>query len=178
MHVADHMCSLTIEHNIHLFCLPLHMMHRLQPLDVGMFGPLQSAWQNTCSGKDCGTQRYCKHLYANPKCHFHPENYPRCLAQDRNPSAQLKDFHWHWLCTEPHDFHTLTCSFVLSHHYSAWVLWYPLIRWSWLHEPSKFSLKQLRQCLWVFWVYQVFRLLLTGNRQPSHKQECCRRWEH
>lgn len=34
--------------NIHLYCLPPHTTHRLQPLDVGCFGPLQRAWFNRC----------------------------------------------------------------------------------------------------------------------------------
>ena len=33
---------------IHLFCIPPHTSHRLQPLDVGVFGPLQRAWQKRC----------------------------------------------------------------------------------------------------------------------------------
>ncbi|KIL61811.1 hypothetical protein M378DRAFT_82050, partial [Amanita muscaria Koide BX008] len=36
-------------HGIHLFCLPAHTTHRLQPLDVGIFGPLQRAWQQCCN---------------------------------------------------------------------------------------------------------------------------------
>ena len=36
------------EHNVHLFCLPPHTTHRLQPLDVGVFGPLQHAWFIRC----------------------------------------------------------------------------------------------------------------------------------
>lgn len=31
-----------------LYCLPPHTTHRLQPLDVGCFGPLQVAWFNRC----------------------------------------------------------------------------------------------------------------------------------
>jgi hypothetical protein len=31
--------------NIHLYCIPPHTSHRLQTLDVGVFGPLQRAWQ-------------------------------------------------------------------------------------------------------------------------------------
>ena len=30
------------ENQIELFCLPVHTTHILQPLDVGLFGPLQS----------------------------------------------------------------------------------------------------------------------------------------
>ena len=33
---------------IHLFCIPPHTSHRLQPLDVGVFGPLQRVWQKRC----------------------------------------------------------------------------------------------------------------------------------
>jgi hypothetical protein len=33
---------------IHLFCIPPHTSHRLQPLDVGVFGPLQREWQKRC----------------------------------------------------------------------------------------------------------------------------------
>ncbi|KIK59516.1 hypothetical protein GYMLUDRAFT_169520, partial [Collybiopsis luxurians FD-317 M1] len=40
--------NLALENNIILLCLPSHTTHRLQPLDVGCFGPLQSAWFNRC----------------------------------------------------------------------------------------------------------------------------------
>ena len=40
--------TLARENNIILFCLPPHTTHRLQPLDVGCFGPLQIAWFNRC----------------------------------------------------------------------------------------------------------------------------------
>ena len=40
--------TLARENNIILFCLPPHTTHRLQPLDVGCFGPLQTAWFNQC----------------------------------------------------------------------------------------------------------------------------------
>lgn len=33
---------------VHLFCLPPHTTHKLQPLDVGIFGPLQRAWKKNC----------------------------------------------------------------------------------------------------------------------------------
>ncbi|KAH8928534.1 hypothetical protein BT69DRAFT_1212661 [Atractiella rhizophila] len=29
---------------IHIICLPPHTMHKLQPLDVGVFGPVGKAW--------------------------------------------------------------------------------------------------------------------------------------
>lgn len=42
------MIELAIEHDIHLYCLPPHTTHRLQPLDVGVFGPLQRRWEVRC----------------------------------------------------------------------------------------------------------------------------------
>jgi hypothetical protein len=38
--------TLAHSNNIILFCLPPHTTHRLQPLDVGCFGLLQTAWFN------------------------------------------------------------------------------------------------------------------------------------
>ncbi|TFY73539.1 hypothetical protein EWM64_g10473, partial [Hericium alpestre] len=48
-HVTAEMRRLAMDNNIHLFCLPPHTTHRLQPLDVGVFGPLQTEWQNRCN---------------------------------------------------------------------------------------------------------------------------------
>ena len=42
------MRALAFEHNILLYCLPPHTTHKLQPLDVGVFGPLQTAWSKHC----------------------------------------------------------------------------------------------------------------------------------
>jgi hypothetical protein len=42
------MIETAMENNIHLFCLPSHTTHRLQPCDVGAFGPLKRAWQKRC----------------------------------------------------------------------------------------------------------------------------------
>ncbi|EGN98528.1 hypothetical protein SERLA73DRAFT_74730 [Serpula lacrymans var. lacrymans S7.3] len=39
------MIMLAVENNIQLLCIPPHTTHRLQPLDVGVFGPLQKAWE-------------------------------------------------------------------------------------------------------------------------------------
>ncbi len=43
------MRQLAIENNDHIFCLPPHTTHRLQPLDIGIFGPLQHAWTKRCN---------------------------------------------------------------------------------------------------------------------------------
>jgi hypothetical protein len=47
-HTTDEMRKLAEENNIELFCLPPHTTHRTQPLDVGVFGPLQQRWQECC----------------------------------------------------------------------------------------------------------------------------------
>lgn len=43
------MRQLAIENNVHLFLLPPHTTHRLQPLDVGIFAHLQDAWVKRCN---------------------------------------------------------------------------------------------------------------------------------
>ena len=40
--------ALSWEHNVLLYCLPPHTMHKFQPLDVGVFGPFQWAWADQC----------------------------------------------------------------------------------------------------------------------------------
>ena len=47
-HTTAEMRKLAEENNIELFCLPPHTTHRTQPLDVGVFGPLQTRWQERC----------------------------------------------------------------------------------------------------------------------------------
>ncbi|KAH8994810.1 DDE superfamily endonuclease-domain-containing protein [Lactarius akahatsu] len=48
-HESIELCEAAVKANIDLFALPPHTSHRLQPLDVGVFGPLQRAWQKQCS---------------------------------------------------------------------------------------------------------------------------------
>ncbi|KZP12807.1 DDE-domain-containing protein, partial [Athelia psychrophila] len=47
-HTANEMREIALQEGIHLFCLPPHTSHKLQPLDVGVFGPTQNAWQRRC----------------------------------------------------------------------------------------------------------------------------------
>ena len=47
-HKTPEMRRLALEHNIEFYFLPPHTTHRLQPLDVGIFGPLQWKWQERC----------------------------------------------------------------------------------------------------------------------------------
>ena len=48
-HTTLEMVKIAQENNIDLFCLPPHTTHWLQPLDVGVFSPLQTAWSNQCA---------------------------------------------------------------------------------------------------------------------------------
>jgi hypothetical protein len=47
-HDTVRLIELARKHKIILFCLPPHTTHKLQPLDVGVFGPFQSAWIDRC----------------------------------------------------------------------------------------------------------------------------------
>ena len=47
-HKTPEMLRAAVENNIELYFLPPHTTHQLQPLDVGIFGPLQRKWQARC----------------------------------------------------------------------------------------------------------------------------------
>lgn len=47
-HDSDEADQLAKENNIHFVQLPSHTTHKLQPLDVGVFGPIQAAWRKQC----------------------------------------------------------------------------------------------------------------------------------
>lgn len=47
-HDKIELINLARKHNIILFCLPPHTTHKLQPLDVRVFGPFQRAWSERC----------------------------------------------------------------------------------------------------------------------------------
>jgi hypothetical protein len=47
-HITDGMITKAYNNNIFLVCLPPKTTHRLQPLDVGVFGPVQEAWGKLC----------------------------------------------------------------------------------------------------------------------------------
>jgi DDE superfamily endonuclease len=44
-HLTYEFCKFVEEHRIVVICLPSHTTHALQPCDVGVFGPLDSAWK-------------------------------------------------------------------------------------------------------------------------------------
>jgi hypothetical protein len=45
-HTTYRFCSFAEKHKIIILCLPPHTTHRLQPCDVGVFGPLSSTWKS------------------------------------------------------------------------------------------------------------------------------------
>jgi hypothetical protein len=45
-HTTYQFCSFAEKHKIIVLCLPSHTTHRLQPCDVGVFGPLSSSWKS------------------------------------------------------------------------------------------------------------------------------------
>ncbi|CDO71859.1 hypothetical protein BN946_scf184940.g6 [Trametes cinnabarina] len=49
LHITPEMRQAAIENNIHLFLLPPHTTHHLQPLDVSIFAALEHAWQIHCN---------------------------------------------------------------------------------------------------------------------------------
>jgi hypothetical protein len=72
--------TLARSNSIILFCLPPHTTHRLQPLDVGCFGPLQIAWFNRCdeildeTGEGMEMKDVVKEYFAARKKAFKNEN--------------------------------------------------------------------------------------------------------
>ena len=47
-HVTPELRIYAEENGVHIYTFPSHTTHKLQPLDVGIFGPLQRAWQARC----------------------------------------------------------------------------------------------------------------------------------
>jgi hypothetical protein len=53
-HCTFEFCQYAERNKIIILCLPPHTTHKLQPCDVGVFGPLASSWKaevNTAAGK-------------------------------------------------------------------------------------------------------------------------------
>jgi hypothetical protein len=48
-HISVDLIEYAIKHHIKLICLPPHSSHILQPLDVGVFGPVKSEWRRILS---------------------------------------------------------------------------------------------------------------------------------
>ena len=57
------------QRNIILFCLPLHFTHLLQPLDVGIFGPLQNFYRHQVDDYSRNTEEGIKKSVFIPLLH-------------------------------------------------------------------------------------------------------------
>ena len=57
-HISIEFIEFCLTVNIIAYCLPPHSTHLLQPLDVGLFSPLQKAYGKT-SGSSCSIRKYC-----------------------------------------------------------------------------------------------------------------------
>lgn len=86
-HTTPEMRQLAEENNIELFCLPAHTTHRMQPLDVGVFGPMQCCWQEQCDevleATDCEIQKINfvrEYMVAREKA-FKPETIKKAWAK-------------------------------------------------------------------------------------------------
>ena len=47
-HVTSELRRHAEDNGVHIYTFPSHTTHKLQPLDIGVFGPLQRAWQSRC----------------------------------------------------------------------------------------------------------------------------------
>ncbi|KIJ57062.1 hypothetical protein M422DRAFT_98915, partial [Sphaerobolus stellatus SS14] len=48
-HETNAICLIAIQSHIKMISLPPHTTHKLQPLDVGVFAPLQREWGKHCN---------------------------------------------------------------------------------------------------------------------------------
>lgn len=69
-HISLELIQLAQEHDVHLLCLPSHTSHLLQPLDVGVFKALKSAFNKACK----------RYMAENPGCVIRSENIASLLA--------------------------------------------------------------------------------------------------
>ena len=44
-HISIELITTARSNSVHLLCLPPHSTHLLQPLDVGIFGPVKATWK-------------------------------------------------------------------------------------------------------------------------------------
>ncbi|PCH36863.1 CENP-B protein, partial [Wolfiporia cocos MD-104 SS10] len=95
-HTTKEMVKLAIANNIHLFCLPPHTTHKLQPLDIGVFGPLQRKWQGHCddvlneTGEEIHRQEFVREYMSAREASVRPElvqsAFQRCGIAPFNPN--------------------------------------------------------------------------------------------
>ena len=70
-HISITLVKVCRENNVHLMLLPSNTTHVLQPLDVGVYGPLKQAWRNILS----------EYKYATRAANLGKEEFPTLLNQ-------------------------------------------------------------------------------------------------
>lgn len=77
-HDTAKLVELAVQHNIILFCLPPHTTHKLQPLDVGVFGPFSTAFLQRCdeivdeTGEEMPRENFVKEYMGVRRVTFKP----------------------------------------------------------------------------------------------------------
>lgn len=69
-HISLSLTHLAREKGIHLYCLPPHCTHVLQPLDVGVYGPIKKSWRTILKDHKALTmaENVTKEIFPS-KCH-------------------------------------------------------------------------------------------------------------
>ncbi|KAI5834427.1 hypothetical protein K523DRAFT_200390, partial [Schizophyllum commune Tattone D] len=86
-HYSAEMAALARKHNIELYALPPHTTHKLQPLDVGVFGPFKSAWRKLCASyvarfdREMPRRKFVREYMAVRKRLFRPELIRRAFEE-------------------------------------------------------------------------------------------------
>ena len=70
-HISIQLIKLSQESNVHLMLLPSNTTHVLQPLDVGVYGPLKQAWKKILA----------QHKFNTRAANIGKEDFPMLLAQ-------------------------------------------------------------------------------------------------
>jgi len=85
-HLTEEIHALALANNIHLLCLPAHTTHKLQPLDVGIFGPLATSFSRRCdevldqTGQEIPIDDFVKEYMVARAEAFKPETIKKAFA--------------------------------------------------------------------------------------------------
>lgn len=112
-HVTLEMIDMAMWHNIILFCLPPHMTHRLQPCDVGAFGPLKHAWNKWCdhvyqtTGEPLAAKDFVREYMLGQKESFKVDTIKK-LGRSRALMLVMTDQNVHPRCSQKRTSHLAT----------------------------------------------------------------------
>jgi hypothetical protein len=77
-HISLTLISWAKEHSIHLFILPAHTSHVLQPLDIGCFGPFERIYNAECHNHMRNNS--CTGIYKYSICQLACKTYAKALS--------------------------------------------------------------------------------------------------